>query len=1276
MDSQLAHKRNGEEGASRQPAAPAPTPSKEHAARKAAAAAAAAAATGGAAAAAGAEMQKQKQKQKQKQGLDPAQTAGGAAGESADFVVYDLLDADHVASGEAEGEAGAAEAAAAAAAQQQQAGVASDVGGEGHGEESVAGAVATAGSSSKNGAGDAGNNNQRANGAGGADVMSHATDSIISLPPMEDSTAGQTRWHTLKAEAQEARARKRRSSFAGTGGVPPRRPPSSASAATNQAYASPQRRKREIPVQASGPAVASASPLAAGAVPIAPAAAAAAGISLHVPQPQPMQPAEAIVRQQQQAAVRSGASSAASSPTPPSSSSPQLSARASPTTPAGSPSASRPLTPSASATNLTSAAPTGAAVGLAIASAGVAVSGPGSSFPATAEASSADGVAAEPRPATKARPAGPAGENGERVGVPGALHAAQQAHRSQRGHRRRASMGQRSMNVYPDGQSGLDAAMFEQRPLLPRTESVGGSGVLMYGAAGGPMGPGSEYDASSSYKGSNHGSARSRRYGKRSRDAANVYPHSWEWRRPADEDVIIPNGAWIYLALIGWCTFGVAFVVNLVSGFLSVQVTGFVADTAVGLFGAHAKQFALAAIRSTFLVISFLSAWKLSPKFTSGSGIPEMKCVLSGVFMPAALGGWTLSAKIVGLIFALSSSVSIGRLGPFIHISGICAALISRIPWFSHLSSSARFQLQAVSCAMAAGVGATFGAPIGGAMLAIELMSTYYYIHWLPMALYCSIMGYYLSAAVTPVDAQAYFYASVSIGLENESVLKLFTYAFLGVVCGVVGAALVQYTVLMYQIRSRFFTQQTLVRTSIFLAVFAALHSLIVGEFGGVLEEGQRKGVIALFNEKSSPKAWIRHAAEPFDKETTWNSSVSLFTATLIKFLLTGISLILPVPAGTFMPIFEIGALLGRGFGEVFMRFSFVTWIDPRATAIVGAAGVAAGTLHITSIAVVMLEITREAVDILPLALGVIVSYGVSKHLCSDLFSELIKIRRLPFILGLRERYPKENRIFYERVASVSAKNFMSKEFPYVTPMSTIGDIKWLLAGGKSSKGTRWGTCAFLNNESDRCLWGTISRSVLLGLVKEASGANSPAPPPSQGFPSPDSSVAGSSQAQLQDVVSGRDAEVEAAEQELRNQAARDAQLVPMLYSFDPKIGHRMVDEGPMQISSQTPFWKVATYFRMLGLSHMYVTHNGVTVGHLTKIQVIDFTFDEEDRAAEERREEARQARELAELTALARGAKLSGRTGGLTQRGKRMASHFSQQDLLAMARQSVSRKS
>lgn len=702
-------------------------------------------------------------------------------------------------------------------------------------------------------------------------------------------------------------------------------------------------------------------------------------------------------------------------------------------------------------------------------------------------------------------------------------------------------------------------------------------------------------DDSSVGESARSGGKRQRRHRKNRRyDSGSFRPSVWGWRMPAEEDAIMPHAAWIYLPLIGWLTFMIAIAVNSSASFLSKNGIGALGKLVHEAFGKQAEMWLVALLRGAALAISFLLVLFIAPQYSAGSGIPEMKCVLSGVLMPRMLNWQTLFAKMVGLVFALTSNISIGRLGPFIHMSGITAALVSKIPFFTTLRSSARFQLQALSAAMAAGVGATFGAPIGGTMLSIEVMSTYYYIHWLPMAFYCSIMGYFFVISIVNVDSRSFFPTDVTVQLELHSSKRLLTYILLGVTCGVVGAALVQFTKGCFLVRRRYFTNATPARTTVMVAVFAILHTLVTTWVGGVLRLEGKEGVVEVFNanHKTSAGNWLKHSWEPFEYEQ-WNAALALSIAMLIKFVLTGFSLVMPVPAGTFMPIFEVGALLGRAFGEICAGFSFVDWVDPRATAIIGAAALTAGTLHTTSIAVVMLELTREALDVLPLAVGVLVSYGVSKQLCSDLFSELIKIRRLPFILGLRERYPSENKRFYEDVSSVVAGSFMSRDFAFVTPSTTKGEVHKLLTGG----GRPWINCAVLSDETNRRLWGTVSQQSLWDALGEEflQGGGSDDEVPGYG------SVDGIKEAR---------------------RAHAELQTVPFLRNFDPSVGSRLIDMGPMQISIHTPFWKIITLFRMLSMSTMYVMKDGVTVGCVSKAQVISYSIDIEDLADRKRKRE------------------------------------------------------
>lgn len=681
-------------------------------------------------------------------------------------------------------------------------------------------------------------------------------------------------------------------------------------------------------------------------------------------------------------------------------------------------------------------------------------------------------------------------------------------------------------------------------------------------------------------------------------------PNHWGWRKPAEEDAIMPNQAWIYLCLIGAVTFATAFLVNIFSDGLSSYIFNPISIFFTNTYGENIGILTLSVLRGCSLCISFIIVLELSPHYGAGSGIPEMKCVLGGVLMPQMLNWKTLVGKMTGLIFSLASDISIGRLGPFIHMSGISAALISKLSIFPSLRTNARFQLQALSAAMAAGVGATFGAPLGGTMLAIELMSSYYYIHWMPMALYCSIMGYYLLISVSK-DSFSYFTAE-NVDLQPAtSFHDLFSFVVLGAFCGAIGATLVHFSKAMFELRRTFFKTAFPVRTIIMLMTFGLIHSLITCKMGGVISLSQRAGVDELFiNPTTSPQFWLPGAFNIFESDRI-NSGIALIVVMFVRFILTGISLVMPIPAGVFMPIFQIGALFGRAYGEIWGAVPFFNWLDPKGTAIVGAAAMTAGSLHIVSIAVVMLELTREAIDVLPLAVGVIISYGVSKRLCSDLFSELIRIRKLPFILGLRERYPWETKQFYEDVSNEKAGSLMSKDFNFITPLSTRSEI-WDMLSTKGGK--PWVSCAFLSDLESRRLWGTVSQQTLWDIVMEDANIS--------GSSKPMSRTSSVRDLNNEEVIQPEYGTFNASERG----TLRGMQTISFLSEFNPQIGHPLIDMGPMQTSIQTPCWKIIILFKMISMAQVYVLDDGVTVGCISKADIINHSIRLEERSQRKRK--------------------------------------------------------
>jgi chloride channel 3/4/5 len=120
----------------------------------------------------------------------------------------------------------------------------------------------------------------------------------------------------------------------------------------------------------------------------------------------------------------------------------------------------------------------------------------------------------------------------------------------------------------------------------------------------------------------------------------------------------------------------------------------------------------------------------------AGSGIPEIKTILSGFSIPSFLSLKVLVVKAFGAVFAVSTGMCLGKEGPFVSqlIGGpeVCAA--KEIPKvhistcvgylvgmrFPKYKDNGRKMRELLSAACSSGLSVAFGAPIGGVLFSYE----------------------------------------------------------------------------------------------------------------------------------------------------------------------------------------------------------------------------------------------------------------------------------------------------------------------------------------------------------------------------------------------------------------------------------------------------------------------------------------------------------------------------------------------------------------------------
>ena len=103
----------------------------------------------------------------------------------------------------------------------------------------------------------------------------------------------------------------------------------------------------------------------------------------------------------------------------------------------------------------------------------------------------------------------------------------------------------------------------------------------------------------------------------------------------------------------------------------------------------------------------------------SGSGIPEIKTILSGFVIPHFLDFKVLFVKAVGAILAVATGMCLGKEGPFVHISTCVAYLVGKC--FPKYRENGRKMRELLSAGCSSGLSVAFGAPIGGILFSYEV---------------------------------------------------------------------------------------------------------------------------------------------------------------------------------------------------------------------------------------------------------------------------------------------------------------------------------------------------------------------------------------------------------------------------------------------------------------------------------------------------------------------------------------------------------------------------
>lgn len=177
----------------------------------------------------------------------------------------------------------------------------------------------------------------------------------------------------------------------------------------------------------------------------------------------------------------------------------------------------------------------------------------------------------------------------------------------------------------------------------------------------------------------------------------------------------------------------------------------------------------------------------ISPN-SDGSGVPELKVVLSGVNMKQFYDFNSLIGKSIGVISGLIAGLAIGRAGAYVHIAGIIGKHLLKIEYFDSIKQSTTGTRTVMVCSAALGITLALGTPIGAVVFAIEQSTSLFIVSNLLKCFYVNMLCIYFSNYVKNVTSLSINHLETGFTKYNSFTFDSMYFIILGILCGFLGA--------------------------------------------------------------------------------------------------------------------------------------------------------------------------------------------------------------------------------------------------------------------------------------------------------------------------------------------------------------------------------------------------------------------------------------------------------------------------------------------------------
>lgn len=392
-----------------------------------------------------------------------------------------------------------------------------------------------------------------------------------------------------------------------------------------------------------------------------------------------------------------------------------------------------------------------------------------------------------------------------------------------------------------------------------------------------------------------------------------------------------------------------------------------------------------------------------------GHGVPD---IIEGV----AVKGGALSPS-RGLSYAGASVLtaasmgSVGLEGPVVFFG---ASTASGLGGWLRLSRS-RLRVLAAAGA-AAGIAASFNAPIAGALFALEIIIGDFALASFSPVVIASVTG---AVVARSISGDAHVLTGIQFHLETG--YEIFAYVLLGITTGVVGSIFVKTIEGMRESVQRWigFVPTWAKPAAAFIALVVVAKLLGRHEFLG-------SGHAAIATVLSS--------------QTTWTVLLLVIVG---KIVATSVTLSAGGVGGVMFPSLLVGGATGALFGHVVGALFGDRVAEPSSYAVVGMGALLTAVQHAPLTATVMVfELTNDYTVMLPLLVATILSTLLStRALGGSIYERVLRARGVLISRGKNVNIMR----------TVRVKDAMKQEVPLVRDSTRVVDLPVLLAGSHAS---------------------------------------------------------------------------------------------------------------------------------------------------------------------------------------------------------------------------------